>query len=858
VLAAVVPEVTAGFLSEATSPSSAGLPSTFSGRLTACNPSGLPVRLWMPAPPVETRLARRMTGGSSPLPPSGRAPNVDDYVEVWWAGDRVFYRGTVISYNIETNEHCVLYDDGESGSYDMSKESWRRLRSASADASTRRTPNVGDNPTGSADDGKELSRVHEDNDRASPEPERPRLTDPQDSALEVADEVEPVISDESKKDGDGRVAAAREHVDLDRNIPELQAPVSPRSPERAQQVLDTRPKEPGCPHETSGVNALGFISLSDTKRGQRGRGGRKSLTRGKRAKSGTAGREGLISADAHGSFSIGNADNDSRATARPSLDGPDADDPSHGPEDEVGATPPDKDLPERREAGEDSMGQRPQRDAQTPDIPGSPAREPFLPLDHVMTAVVQTTVMMLDERLKPIGDRIDDLSALMRQSNPQAMSDVVRELHAKHLQDMDETRREIKRLRTEHRAVISETFAVKEAELRGHLELSLNRAVNEFSSYFHSALASASGVAATAAFAATAQPGPGLTSPTADALQAPLMGPSNTDPSRPGQSAVQGKRELKLPASHGAPENPSSNAQAGSQARNPESQRLSLDAQMLPQFPGSKRNADNFDDSILLVKQRALEIAARQVTVWLLETQHECFQPSERARWVSETTKRCAADVADKLSRYDTSEQAIQSLTSTLGDDNIELGWMLQSPTLENLRRARLNYVAWQPPPNDSEWMLEQNLLRMLSEQFNWAIAKQQITHEQNEVAMAVEAARIIVESTSADPSTAHRRASRSQMNPANGSAVRSSFTFEVQGNGQGIRTAGAAGGQQQLGGRRRPGEIAGPSQSRVGIPSLPKEYAMGGTLHGPRAEYTPRPTSQVQDPDTRYYGGVR
>ncbi len=51
-------------------------------------------------------------------------------MEVFWEGDGVFYRGTIMGYSINSNKHVVLYDDGESEKVDLSKvpHRWGRVR----------------------------------------------------------------------------------------------------------------------------------------------------------------------------------------------------------------------------------------------------------------------------------------------------------------------------------------------------------------------------------------------------------------------------------------------------------------------------------------------------------------------------------------------------------------------------------------------------------------------------------------------------------------------------------------------------------------------------------------------------------
>ncbi len=35
-------------------------------------------------------------------------------IEVWWEGDNVYYRGTVIAFSKKAHKHTILYDDHES------------------------------------------------------------------------------------------------------------------------------------------------------------------------------------------------------------------------------------------------------------------------------------------------------------------------------------------------------------------------------------------------------------------------------------------------------------------------------------------------------------------------------------------------------------------------------------------------------------------------------------------------------------------------------------------------------------------------------------------------------------------------
>ena len=42
-----------------------------------------------------------------------RTQDLGKRVEVFWEGDEVFYRGTVVGFNAKTNQHQILYDDND-------------------------------------------------------------------------------------------------------------------------------------------------------------------------------------------------------------------------------------------------------------------------------------------------------------------------------------------------------------------------------------------------------------------------------------------------------------------------------------------------------------------------------------------------------------------------------------------------------------------------------------------------------------------------------------------------------------------------------------------------------------------------
>jgi hypothetical protein len=70
------------------------------------------------------------------------------------------------------------------------------------------------------------------------------------------------------------------------------------------------------------------------------------------------------------------------------------------------------------------------------------------------------------------------------------------------------------------------------------------------------------------------------------------------------------------------------------------------------------------------------------------------------------------------LRHFQTFDHALHYLSSSLGEDNVELAWFIHRPTPDNLHLARRNYASWEPPPSNDEWVLEENLLRELSERY--------------------------------------------------------------------------------------------------------------------------------------------
>lgn len=56
-----------------------------------------------------------------------RAADCGRRIEIWWAGEAVYYAGTVTSYSSVTGKHTILYDDGDMEKIDLTDRAYRWL-----------------------------------------------------------------------------------------------------------------------------------------------------------------------------------------------------------------------------------------------------------------------------------------------------------------------------------------------------------------------------------------------------------------------------------------------------------------------------------------------------------------------------------------------------------------------------------------------------------------------------------------------------------------------------------------------------------------------------------------------------------
>lgn len=149
--------------------------------------------------------------------------------------------------------------------------------------------------------------------------------------------------------------------------------------------------------------------------------------------------------------------------------------------------------------------------------------------------------------------------------------------------------------------------------------------------------------------------------------------------------------------------------------------------------PGAARIADSCVSS----KHDILLLVARQATIWLLETDHEC-RSANQAAWAHEEATKCMERVAYLLNKFSDYTYAMRTLADSLGSDAGQLEWFTDSATPESLALARQNYDVWDPPPTDAEWINEEKLLVEISLRFHHALNSFDFSTSQTSLAACV------------------------------------------------------------------------------------------------------------------------
>lgn len=441
--------------------------------------------------------------------------------------------------------------------------------------------------------------------------------------------------------------------------------------------------------------------------------------------------------------------------------------PGAGPR--PGATPgvdvvPAKPKPDKaRDAGLGDLGVQENITGGSREVSG---RE-LLPLDHVMTAVVQATVMILDQRLRPIADRLDALSDEVRQSrggtkpasasaggfggaeredggqrsgmgvvgrgsldglvrppgglrvrNQSGVSpveqvglphlaEIVQNQHAEHVDQIDRMRKDLKKLRSEHRDVLVDTLAMKEAELKRYVDSAVDRVVHNVSQGY--------------------------------------------------EQATQ-RGHIPVPASsrmydiYGASQNRNCSASDGMPAFYSGGPSAQYGAGPSPRHGSSLSNGQagyaGVENTHVGPHEQIFALVARAVSTWILETQHECPDGAEKSMWADHTATSCLYNVAKQLRAFRSFGDAMSSLSMKLSEENAELAWFAHPENRNAMQLARRNYSAWDPPPSDEEWSCELVLLTVLANRFHSAL--QQCGQDNDHLVLAISAAELAAVSNGA------------------------------------------------------------------------------------------------------------
>ena len=159
--------------------------------------------------------------------------------------------------------------------------------------------------------------------------------------------------------------------------------------------------------------------------------------------------------------------------------------------------------------------------------------------------------------------------------------------------------------------------------------------------------------------------------------------------------------------------------------------------------PGRRISSDRVPQSESIVHQvkgDILALTAKQVMIWLLETDHEC-RTGDLATWAQVETTKCMERVAYLLGKFTEYAQALRVLTDSLGLDSGQLLWFTDTTSAENLQMARRNYDVWDPPPTDHEWVKEVKLLVEVEKRFKIALGKYEISVNETTLAACISVA---------------------------------------------------------------------------------------------------------------------
>lgn len=142
------------------------------------------------------------------------------------------------------------------------------------------------------------------------------------------------------------------------------------------------------------------------------------------------------------------------------------------------------------------------------------------------------------------------------------------------------------------------------------------------------------------------------------------------------------------------------------------------------------------------LKVAARRLTARAATAWLLCGGYRGKIPpasdptSPRVpAWCVNTSAACLRGVSKEMAKHTCAEDAEKILKTRLGSHTVELDWLSfpasacgqKSNNAENgsgeefIARARVNYRAWDPEPNEEEWAVESMIMREIGRRYTGA-----------------------------------------------------------------------------------------------------------------------------------------
>lgn len=145
-----------------------------------------------------------------------------------------------------------------------------------------------------------------------------------------------------------------------------------------------------------------------------------------------------------------------------------------------------------------------------------------------------------------------------------------------------------------------------------------------------------------------------------------------------------------------------------------------------PQPTGTESITASLPPNAKIIESETVAIQARElmgkaVVEWMLNGGCRDAAPAtEREQpvsisWVKETSRACLGTIFTNLEKYSLYRDAVDGVSRNLGKEEVEVAWLVQVPSRENLTKARINYSGWDPQLYDFEWESERKVLLLIA-----------------------------------------------------------------------------------------------------------------------------------------------